>query len=127
MLKEINEYKDKAIAMVAHDLRTPLNGMMGILAKISYAVADDKEALRYLRACGSLAEVQLNIVNTYLDASQIQNKRLKLAPFEFSLRGFLEEFKILYDVLCKEKGIGFEIMYHGTLPKKVYTDPNRLR
>lgn len=126
-LKDINEYKDKAIAMVAHDLRTPLNGIIGILNLISDKITENPEIYKYLNACSSLAEVQLNIVNTYLDASQIQNKKLKLVPVGFKLRSFLEELKILYDLLCKQKRLKFDILYLGRLPKMVYTDANRLR
>jgi len=125
-MKELNEYKDKALAMVSHDLRTPLNGIIGMIKVIEQRI-EDKEVLKYLNACRSLAAVQLNIVNTYLDASSMEKKKLKLVPREFNLKEFLEDLHILYGLLCKQKHLQFKIAAGEKLPKKLKTDKNRLR
>jgi signal transduction histidine kinase/CheY-like chemotaxis protein len=125
-LKEVGESKDRALATVSHDLRTPLNGIIGLIKIIEQQV-DDMQVMKYLSACKSLAAIQLNIVNTYLDASQIEKKKLKLIANEFSLKEFLEELNILYGLLCKQKKIKFKVKLGERLPRRIQTDKNRLR
>lgn len=125
-LKKLDEYKNQLLATVSHDLRTPLNGMMGIieLVKLKLTEKKDKKNLDIAIASGHLL---LNMINDILDFSQINNKKLRLNIQKIDLIKTVKETCKLVKFQAKSKGLDFQLK-HDNLPTAIlYSDNNRIR
>lgn len=83
--KAAEAQKDDFIAMVSHELKTPLTSLKGYLQllKVHYDSLDKTDALSYLEASGRQADKLNSLVNDLLDISKIENGKLK-----FNIRTF---------------------------------------
>ncbi len=81
-LRELNRMKDDLLAVTSHDLRSPLNGILGfadLLLEKDYLDDEDQEALAHIKTSGN---VLLSLVNDILDLSKVRSEQveLKLEP-----------------------------------------------
>lgn len=105
-LKEIDLYKDQLLASVSHDLRTPLNGVVGIL-EILMENIKDAQMRKYLKIAVRCTNLLLFMVNDILDFSQINNGKLRLIPSKSTLYLMVKEVIDLVKFQCKKKNIQF--------------------
>lgn len=121
-----NTAKSEFLARMSYELRTPLNGIIGmadILIK-SRLSAENRAIVNLLRQS---AEVLLNIVNDILDFSKIESGRMILDEIPFSLR---EEILYSYDLArtnIDENQIKLTCSVDEEVPDKLIGDPYRLR
>lgn len=98
-------HKDEFIASVGHELRTPMNailGLNGILRNELAARPEDAEIVDHIRRS---TEQLLQVVNDILDFSQLQAGRLTLHEVEFSLRDTLSSVVSSFEKKAQAKGI----------------------
>ena len=105
-LKELDGYKDKLLATVSHDLRTPLNGLVGILELLSTKIVE-KEAKKYLRIATRCSNLLLFMINDILDFSQISNGKLRLIFSRYHVMDLTKEVINLIKFQCQRKNIPF--------------------
>jgi len=78
-LKGLNQMKDDLLAVCSHDLRTPLNGIIGftdLLMDKKYIQTEDKEHLGHIKESGNFL---MSLVNDILDLSKIQSDKSQMA------------------------------------------------
>ena len=124
-LKTADRNKDLVIAMVSHDLRTPLNGMLG-LVDIAMKNIKDTSTLAYLEACKNSGGLMLNFVNSILDLHQIKDNKLNLIYSKIFLSTLLKEIKALFAQVCRVKQLYLNIEIDPRVPKTLATDKSRL-
>jgi CheY-like chemotaxis protein/nitrogen-specific signal transduction histidine kinase len=124
-LKMADRNKDLVIAMVSHDLRTPLNGMLG-LVDIAMKNIRDTATLAYLEACKNSGGLMLNFVNSILDLHQIKDNKLNLIYSKISLSALLTEIRALFAQVCKVKQLYLNIEVDPTVSRSLATDKSRL-
>ncbi len=98
-------HKDEFIAAVGHELRTPMNailGLNGILRAELEATFDDAVVVDHIRRS---TEQLLQVVNDILDFSQLQVGRLTLHEDEFALSDLLGEILAVYEKKAQSKNI----------------------
>jgi signal transduction histidine kinase/ActR/RegA family two-component response regulator len=98
-------HKDEFIASVGHELRTPMNailGLNGILSSELAARPDDAQIVDHIRRS---TEQLLQVVNDILDFSQLQAGRLTLHEDEFALRETLLEVLSAFETKVQAKNI----------------------
>lgn len=84
-LMGLNHMKDNLLAVCSHDLRSPLNGILGftdILLERDYLVPEDRESLDHIRSSG---QVLLGLVNDILDLSKARSEQVTLKMDPISL------------------------------------------
>lgn len=85
-----NVAKSKFLAYMSHDIRTPMNGILGMTA-IAMANLDDSSRIKdCLQKIASSSQHLLNIVNEVLDMSKIETGNVELVETDFDLRKVLE-------------------------------------
>ncbi|PUE59416.1 hypothetical protein B9Z44_07450 [Limnohabitans curvus] len=102
-------HKDEFIASVGHELRTPMNailGLNGILRTELSSRAEDAEVVDHIRRS---TEQLLQVVNDILDFSQLQAGRLTLREDEFSLRETLTAVLASFEAKAQAKGIALHL------------------
>lgn len=92
------------LSRMSHDLRTPLNGILG-MAQIALDESNEAEIQEYQRKIISSGQMLLSLVNDILDISQAEEKKFILHPEVYSVREFLESINNIIGEQCKNKGV----------------------
>ena len=103
------EMKTRFLATMSHDIRTPLNGIIGMV-NMGNQYADDPQLQQKIRekAMESLKYL-VSLVNDVLDMNKLQSGDLKDQQLAFDLTGVLRELNQIYDERAAKKGIRYEI------------------
>jgi len=124
-LKTAGENKDKVLANVCHELRTPINGILGVMQIIEEEYQDTK-LLSYCKTAKVCSQMLLYLVNTILDSSLIQNDSFKLNTKLFKIQDMIEEIEYMFKFQCSRKGLSFDIIVHQDVPSEIISDKNRI-
>ena len=119
-------HKDEFIASVGHELRTPMNailGLNGILRTELEARPEDAAVVDHIRRS---TEQLLQVVNDILDFSQLQAGKLTLHEEEFALRETLAAILTVYEKKAKAKNIALSLEASAVHNMWVKGDRHRL-
>ncbi|MFW6313410.1 MAG: ATP-binding protein, partial [Spirochaetota bacterium] len=119
--------KSEFLANISHDLRTPLNGILGyaqILARDTSLDARTRDAIAIIEKSGNHL---LNLINDILDVSRIEAQKLVLSPEPFRLTSFLDDIADIVSLQARQKGLDLHTEFDPGLPSVVIGDQKRLR
>jgi signal transduction histidine kinase/CheY-like chemotaxis protein len=118
--------KSEFLANLSHELRTPMNGVIGMtdLTLATELSAPQRENLLTVK---SSAEALLALLNDLLDFSKIDAGKMELEKVPFSLRGILDAAARPSAVLARGKGLDFQWEAAEEVPDALTGDPKRLR
>jgi len=119
-------YKNQVLASVSHDLRTPLNGLNGML-ELSIAKTEDPILRDYLELAQKSAFFLNYLINDILDFSLMNFKKMRLNCEEINLQQIIDEMLTLIEFQAKEKKI---ILKFYSLSKKqhnIFSDSTRIK
>ncbi|MYN39907.1 response regulator [Duganella sp. FT109W] len=122
-----SQLKSDFLAMISHEVRTPLGGVIGMLrsalrdASLPHATRDK------LRLSLSNAEVLLQIINDILDFSRLEAGKMPLEHLDFDLPAVLRDVVDLLANRAEAKGISLVAEVDPALPVWWRGDPTRLR
>ncbi len=122
-----NEAKGNFLAVVSHEIRTPLGIVLGfsdLLASESTTPSDKLNLVNSIRRNGILLS---NIVNSILDLSKIEAGKYEVDKVPVLLSGVLDEICMMMELYATEKGLCFDLRLAPALPKKILTDPLRVK
>jgi Signal transduction histidine kinase len=121
-----NEAKSEFLARMSYEIRTPLNGIIGMTdILIRKEVPEDvKEIIKLLRRS---TEVLLNIINDILDFSKIETGKMILDEVPFSLREEISYCSALARTYIANNDVVFNYNIDENIPGSIIADPFRLR
>ena len=109
-LKRTNEAKDAFLACMSHEMRTPLNGLLGMLQlAMGTSGPGEEKVRRFLKQALNSGNLLLNLINDILDITRIEAGRLELDMRAFSLRALLEETIALVRPKALDKGLDLQL------------------
>ena len=119
-----NAAKSDFLARMSHDIRTPLNGILGMTElaleePVSPAVED------YLRKVRESGVFLLSLVNDILDMSKVESGKMELHPEHYSYEELGKYLKAVINPLCDAKQIEFKVI-NGFTKYTVLADKLRL-
>ncbi|MBC7369615.1 MAG: response regulator [Undibacterium sp.] len=133
---ELREARDRAeagdkakgqfLAMMSHEVRTPLNGIVGFTG-LMLETALTAEQRDYAHTIRLSSEALLQLTGDILDFARIDSGKLKLEPMPCDVRGCVEDTLDLLAARAAEKGIELLHTVDAAVPAMVQTDPGRLR
>src|SRR5262245_58191286 len=121
-----NRSKDEFLAMVSHELRSPLNAILGY-ARMLRAGPADREAINNATAVVERnAKAQLQIIEDLLDSSRIVTGKLRIEPGPVDLTPALEAALATVRSAAEAKGVTL-VANFGPSPEQVLGDSTRLQ
>jgi signal transduction histidine kinase/CheY-like chemotaxis protein len=125
-LQQANSHKDKFLAMVSHDMRTPLNAIMGYLSLIQDEAQLSTDGRQYSVGAYDASTQLLAVINDLLDFSQIRSGKLALSPQVVHLQSVLERAFQTLTTQAHKRGLRYHMHLADNLPEWVRLDPFRL-
>jgi signal transduction histidine kinase/purine-cytosine permease-like protein/DNA-binding NarL/FixJ family response regulator len=122
-----NMAKSRFVVGVSHELRSPLNAILGyaqLLESDPSIPAARRDSLRIIRRS---AEHLAGLIEGLLDISKIEAGRIELYRDEVQLAEFLDQLVNMFRLQAQAKGIDFHFVRPASLPQTVHTDERRLR
>jgi signal transduction histidine kinase/ActR/RegA family two-component response regulator len=120
-----NQTKDDFLANVSHEVRTPMNGVLG-MADLLMNTPLSAEQREYTTTIAESARMQLLILNDILDSAKIEAGKLVLEAVPFSPSDLLKDLSRIFRPIALEKHLSLDLQISGILPA-VMGDPLRVR
>lgn len=124
-LARSNKLKDEFLATLTHELRTPMNGVIGSL-ELMQTVDLDPELEQYQQTAAGSARDMMRMVNGILTLTELQAGKLKATPGSFSLRGVVEALRVQFESNAASKSLDFKVDVLPTLPDRLNGDSTKL-
>jgi len=121
-----NRAKTDFLSTMSHDIRTPMNAIIGLTA-IAEKKLDDREAIsENLRKISLASNHLLTLINDILDISKVESGKLSLSPITFSIVETVQNLVNLSQPMIKEKNIVFNFRTNRIEKEYLYADQLRL-
>ena len=124
--KSANEAKSNFLSNMSHDIRTPMNAIIGFATLCAKDVDNPTKVKDYIRKISYSSHHLLSLINDILDMSKIESGKSTLHIAEFSLPELLEELNSIIITQVQSKTQTFEMRTKGNIPELVFGDRLRL-
>ena len=125
-LAHTNQLKDEFLATVTHELRTPMNGVIGSLELIKTLDMGPELELYTQTAEGSAREM-MHMVNGILALTELQAGRLGMRAQSFALSELVQSLSDQYGPTARNKGLQFSYEIARNLPDQWVGDVDKIR
>lgn len=119
--------KSEFLAVMSHEVRTPLNGILGFADLLSNAPSLSPECQSYSRIIVQSGEALLRILDDILDFSRLEAGRLQVEVSHFFPRKMLEEIRGLFMKEAEDKHLELAVSVDASTPRCLEGDAGRLR
>lgn len=125
-LVKANAAKDEFLAGISHEIRNPMNGVVGLASAIDTAPLDEhsKQRFAYLRHCATHLS---SLLDDILDFSKLQAGAVSLDPQPFNLPELVQSIAAITAVESKQAGIPVEVAISPAVPSLLVGDAARIR
>jgi signal transduction histidine kinase len=121
-----NRLKDEFLATLTHELRTPMNGVIGSLELMQMEGTQEDIEL-YRQTASDSAQNMMGIVNGILTLTELQAGRIKARNEMFSLRHVLFQVRSSHEPQAREKGLTMSVDVDEAMPDSLMGDAAKLR
>ncbi|MEO6098082.1 MAG: ATP-binding protein [Fibrobacteria bacterium] len=121
-----NEAKSRFLADMSHEIRAPMNGILGMSGLWRKAdIGPEQRAA--VEAIHASAKDLMAILGDILDVSKIEAGKMRLERISFSLGDVLQEIFSSFEFEAVRKGLSFAVEKDSGLPLRLWGDPTRLK
>ena len=125
--EQANQAKSDFLARMSHDIRTPMNAIMG-MATIAKAHVDERERiLDCMEKINGASKLLLSLINEVLDMSKIESGRLILSEDEFNVGELLQDLVVMMQPEIKNKQQTLNIHVKNLRHENVKGDTQRIK
>ena len=124
-LAHSNRLKDEFLATLTHELRTPMNGVIGSL-ELMETVELDPELEQYQQTAAGSARDMMRMVNGILTLTELQAGKLSAQCEPFSLRSMLDGLRVQFAANAMGKGLGLDVDVAAGVPDRLLGDRSKL-
>jgi len=126
LAEHANRAKGKFLANASHEIRTHINGLLGMLSLLEDGQMEG-EQLEYIEMAHASGDVLLALINDLLDYSKIEAGQLQIETVDFDLDHLLGELSDLFGVRARAAGLELETEVDARLPRQLHGDIVRIR
>ncbi len=118
--------KLRFFANLSHDIRTPLNAIIGFSELLEPSQIEGKGE-QYLKSIVGASRSLVGIIDGILDLARLEAGKIDLVSEPSNLRQMLDELKISFAQDAERKGLEFKAYIDETIPQRLMLDEYRLR
>ena len=118
--------KTDFLSTMSHDIRTPMNAIIGLTTIAEKNLGDVQSTGESLRKISLASNHLLTLINDILDISKVESGKLKLSPLTFSIVETVENLVNISQPMIKEKNIEFSFHINRMEKEYLYADQLRL-
>jgi PAS domain S-box-containing protein len=122
-----NQAKSEFLANVSHDIRTPMNAILGFSEILQEHFQNAPQYRTYLENISNSGHTLLRLINDILDLSKIEAGQLEIQPEPLNLAVLLSEIASTFSLAFTQKGLQLETLIEPKTPSVVLLDGMRLR
>ena len=121
-----NQAKTDFLSTMSHDIRTPMNAIIGLTTIAGTNVEDATAVRENLRKINLASNHLLTLINDILDISKVESGKLTLSPVTFSIVECAENLVNISQPMVKEKNIDFNFRVSRFQQEYLYADQLRI-
>ena len=121
-----NRAKSTFLSNMSHDIRTPMNAIIGFATLAASSIEDRKKVRDYLGKILSSSKHLLSLINDILDMSRIESGKIQLEETEVSLSDVLHDLKTIISGQIHAKQLELYMDAMDVTNEDVYCDKTRL-
>ncbi len=125
-IKFANEAKTRFLSSMSHDIRTPMNAIIGMTTIATKKIDDKQEVRECLKQITRASNHLLTLINDVLDISKVESGKFTLNPAVFSLAEVVANIINITQPHIKEKEMEFEIHARNVHHEYIYADELRI-
>jgi len=109
LAEEANRAKGRFTAYISHEIRSPLNAILGYLALARTSIGKPERLMDCFVKSEYAANHLLGLINDVLDLGSINSGKLRMAQNSFDLRALLDTIAAIYNAQAKSKGVLYTV------------------
>ncbi len=121
-----NKAKSEFLSNMSHDIRTPMNAIVGMTAIATANIEDRTQVQNCLKKITLSSRHLLGLINDVLDMSKIESGKMTLNIDQVSLREVMESIVSIVQPQIRAKNQKFDVFIHDIFAENVYCDSVRL-
>ncbi len=125
-LEEASSSKNASFARISHEIRTPINTIVGLNEMILRENPKGNTA-EYAQNIKSASKMLLSLVNDFLDLSRIESQRMEIFPVAYKMQNMIRDLVDMMRVNVQEKGLEFLVEIDENLPSELIGDEKRIK
>lgn len=125
-VREANKAKSEFLSRMSHDMRTPMNGIIGLTDILLRSDSIPDEVRDILLEMKDAQDLLLSLVNDVLDMQKIENKKISLNEQYYSFMDIVKNIENCIRPQLNKKNIEFKILYKGIRRCRIYVDKLRI-
>ena len=125
-LKMENHFFEMLTATVSHDMRTPLNAIIGLSCSILDLIKDSSSR-KFLGIIQNSAKILLFLVNDLLDFFQMRHGKFRLVPQLIDFRKMIDELIEVFKITAQGREIVLSAEISENVPRELFLDSNRIQ
>jgi len=122
---QANKAKSNFISTVTHDIRTPLNGIIGILNSFNKKGLTDEQS-NEIETLAYSGKYILRLINDVLDLSKIESGKMELFLEPVNIKQLLISTSKIFDIQIKDMPVEIKINIEENFPEWILTDEKKL-
>lgn len=124
--KRANKAKSDFLANMSHDIRTPMNAIIGLTTVAKLEVDNALKMREYLNKIEISSHLLLDLINDILCMSAIERGKMKISLEPFNFRKMLSELATVFYQQSKQKGVDFRLNMHSVTQEMLVGDELRI-
>lgn len=126
-LEKANQAKTEFLSHMSHDIRTPMNAIMGMTTLAKSYIDNPVRVLDYLEKIASSSKLLLSIINEVLDMSKMESGHIILAEENVDLADLVQGVVTMIQPLIAGKHLKFKARNNDVAHEKIVSDMQRLQ
>lgn len=124
--RAVAQLKADALATMTHEIRSPMNGILGLL-HILLEGELDRDQRGIVEILQNSSRTLLSLMNDTLEFSRLESGKVELHRVDFDVVNTVHDIASLLGPIANEKGLGFDCRVAPDVPRLLHGDPGRLR
>ena len=123
---QANEAKSSFLSTMSHDIRTPMNAILGLNEMVIRDSADENIRM-YAESIKTAGGTLLGIINDILDFSKIEAGKMEIINVDYSVASLLNDLVNMVQNKAEDKGLSIDLNIDSNIPRLLHGDEIRIK